>query len=204
MQKYLPIVLVVMSGYLLGSIHPSYILGKLVKNIDIRQYGSNNSGASNSTIVLGLKYGVITGAVDILKGFAAPIIASKLISSLSLVVCLAGMSSVLGHMFPFYLNFKGGKGLATMLGFSFAVNPWMGVLLCLILVIVAFSTDYIVIGTVSVAISFFIYTLFKFGISYELLFVGIVACLIIYKHKANYVRIANKTETKVSEIFKKK
>lgn len=202
MNIYLKIISSCLIGYLLGCIHPSYILGKAIKNIDIRKYGSNNSGASNSAIVLGLKYGILTGAIDIFKGFLAPLITYLVISNTNEFMCLGGMCAVMGHMFPFYLNFKGGKGLASMVGFSLCVNPLLGIGICVVIIIVAFSTDYIVLGTVSAAICFLIYGIIKFGISYELLFIALSVSLILYKHRANYTRILNKTEAKVSDTLK--
>lgn len=191
-------------GYLLGCVHPSYILGKTVKNIDIREYGSNNYGASNSVLVLGFKYGVVTAVIDIAKGFFAAYLATRLVAKGTDMIYAASSGAILGHMFPFYLKFKGGKGLATLLGFGFAVRPLLGLCLCVILVTAALLSDYIVVGTVCVSLTFMVFTAVVYGFSLPLAFAVLVGGLILFKHKVNYKKIANGTETKISSLFKKK
>lgn len=191
-------------GYFMGCVHPSYILGKLVKHVDIREHGSNNSGASNSVLVLGFKYGVLTAVVDIAKGFLAAFVVTHFISAGSELAYAASSGAILGHMFPFYLNFRGGKGLATLLGFGFAVRPILGLSLCLLLVAAALLSDYIVVGTVCVSIAFMVFTAVVYGFSLPLAFALLVGGLILFKHRVNYKKIANGTETRISGLFKKK
>ncbi len=204
MKLVLTFILALVVGYLLGCVHPSYLLGRLIKKIDIRNYGSHNSGASNSVLVLGFRYGVITAIVDIGKGFLAAFLVSKLLESGVNFTYAASTGAILGHMFPFYLNFKGGKGLATLLGFGFAVKPLLGVALCVLLVAVALLSDYIVVGTVCVTLAFMVFTAVVYGFSIPLLFICLVGGLILYKHRVNYVKIANGSETRVSSLYKKK
>lgn len=195
----------VLTGYLLGSLQPSYLLGRTVKKIDIRDFGSNNTGASNTTIVLGLKYGVIVGAIDIMKGLLAVILARYVISSGTQAAYLGGMSAVLGHMFPFYLGFRGGKGLATVIGFMGGISFLWAVCASAVLIGVAFATDYIVLGTVSFVIFFAVYTVCRFGaVSYECLFMAVACLLILLKHRRNYSQIIHGTEPRMSAIFGKK
>lgn len=107
-------ILSLLVSYLFGSISFSFIFGKL-KKIDLRKKGTKNLGATNAWLVLGPKIGVITGILDILKGTLAVIIA-VLFNLTELFVYLSGISAIIGHIFPFYLNFKGGKGMSTSFG----------------------------------------------------------------------------------------
>ncbi len=110
-------------GYLIGSINPAYILGKILRGIDIRKYGSGNAGASNAAKVLGKPAGVVTAIFDMCKGIIAGSVAWWLSLKLSihsfLPFIIAGVFAIIGHDFPFYLNFKGGKGAATAYGLFF-------------------------------------------------------------------------------------
>lgn len=108
-------VLIILLAYLLGSISPAYILGKLLRGIDIRKYGSKNAGATNAWRVLGPVAGIITGLVDFLKGVAVMILAF-FCGLPALVIFFAGLVAIIGHCFPFYLQFRGGKGAATAYG----------------------------------------------------------------------------------------
>ena len=100
--------------YLFGSISPALITGKLVKGIDIRDVNSKNAGASNVTITLGLKYGVIVGLSDILKGLIPILVLRVIFPDNNIIWFIGGISAVLGHIFPFYMKFKGGKGTSTV------------------------------------------------------------------------------------------
>ena len=198
-------ILVSLTGYLIGCIHPSYLLAKYVKGIDIREHGTNNTGASNATIVLGWKYGIITGAIDIFKGLVAVVLASHVISSGTHAAYLAGFFAIIGHMYPFYLGFRGGKGLATVIGFFGGVNFFMAVGVSALLIVVSLITDYIVMGTVTFVICFALYTVNTFGLmSFESAVAVTVAAMILVKHRKNYKRIWNKTETTLSSMYKKK
>lgn len=114
-----------MLGYLLGSISPAYFLGQLVRGIDIRKYGTKNAGASNAWKVLGKSYGISVALFDIVKGFLPVFIASLLGFSWYLLV-LVYFATILGHCFPFYLNFKAGVGQAVTLGalLAFILEFW--------------------------------------------------------------------------------
>src|SRR5690554_4139407 len=114
------VVLTVTVSYLLGCFSSAYFLGKMAKNIDIREYGSGNAGATNALRVMGKKIGALTFILDILKGIIAVIIGNKLLGLDGKL--LAGIFVVLGHNFPVFLNFKGGKGVATSLGVLMMVN----------------------------------------------------------------------------------
>jgi len=108
----------ILLGYLIGSISPSYILGKLLRDIDIREHGDGNAGGLNTYHVLGLRPAIITVVFDLSKGLISMYIAS-LLSTSPICIQLTGMAAILGHVFPFYLKFKGGKGIGTAVGILF-------------------------------------------------------------------------------------
>ncbi|MBO4359327.1 MAG: glycerol-3-phosphate 1-O-acyltransferase PlsY [Eubacteriaceae bacterium] len=201
----LQMITVAITGYLLGCIHPSYLFARRIKNIDIREHGSNNTGASNATIVLGWKYGIITGAIDIFKGLLAVVLASHVIASGSHAAYLGGFFAIIGHMYPFYLGFRGGKGLATVIGFFGGVNFFLTLGVSALFIAVSLITDYIVMGTVTFVICFAYYTVNTYGLmSFESAVALVVAFMILIKHRKNYKRIWNKTETTLSSMYKKK
>ena len=132
-------------GYLIGSISPSFILGKILKNIDIREHGDGNAGGSNVYRLLGLKAAAIVVIIDLPKGLASMYLASKL-GAEPLFIHLTGLAAVAGHVFPFYLSFRGGKGIGTsigIMGYYFYemikhkwFSPYLFLLFILILIII--------------------------------------------------------------------
>lgn len=145
------VVLTVIVSYLLGCFSSAYFLGKMAKNIDIREYGSGNPGATNALRVMGKKIGALTFILDILKGIIAVIIGNKLLGLDGKL--LAGIFVVLGHNFPVFLNFKGGKGVATSLGVLMMVN-WKIGLVCLVVgVTVIIITKYVSLGSICASIA---------------------------------------------------
>lgn len=147
----LKILVTVLVGYLVGGINPSYIIGR-IKGIDIRKQGSGNAGASNATIVLGKWIGVLSGVFDILKATAVMLLMPLIFDDVPFVAEIAGVSCVIGHIFPVFMNFKGGKGLACLGGMILAIDPrFFGLILaCEILLLLA--VDYICIVPITAAI----------------------------------------------------
>jgi len=191
-------------GYLLGCIQAAYIISKTVGKMDIREHGSGNAGASNITTIMGLKFGVIVGLVDVLKGFFAVLLVKLIFPGNPDLAYLAGIMAILGHIFPFYMNFKGGKGVAALVGMMFGIDWKLGVLFALLVIIPALLTDYIVIGSFTTFTALPIVTYF---LDYPLVFsiFGVfMTGLIFYLHRFNIQRIRNKEETKISSVLKKK
>lgn len=118
------IIICILIGYLLGSLSPAQLLGKR-KNVDLRQTGTHNLGASNTVLVLGKGYGFFVMVVDIVKAYISAKLAKYIFPKLMVAGMLAGLGAVLGHIFPFYLKFKGGKGLAAYGGMVLAFKPGM-------------------------------------------------------------------------------
>lgn len=134
-------------GYFIGIINISYFLSKL-KGFDIRKYGSGNAGASNVTIIFGKKAGIIVAIIDILKAVVAVLIAKAMfsnavVSDINWAGLVAGASTIIGHIAPFYMGFKGGKGLASLGGTILASDYRLFLVLLTLAIIIAVVTDYI-------------------------------------------------------------
>jgi len=183
----------ILLGYLLGCSSMSYYLAKL-NNVDIRSKGSKNLGASNAMMILGWKAGILVGIHDIGKAVLAVILANHLFPDTLYIGAVAGVACVWGHIFPFYLKFKGGKGFASFIGMALAMNWKFTLCLIVVVAIITLVTDYIVVGTMTSIISFPAYMGFA-SQSYMLpLIILVASLLIIYKHRENLVRIYNGTE----------
>lgn len=186
-------VLVILMSYLIGCSNMALYLSRL-RGVDMRKGGSGNLGASNAMILMGWKAGIIVAAHDIGKAVLAVVLAKHFCSGLPFIGAAAGVACVLGHMFPFYLRFRGGKGLASYLGMTIALNWKFALIVLAVVVIVTLVTDYIVIGTVSTVILVPTY----FGIMSRSMILASILCIatlaIIIKHRENYVRILKETE----------
>lgn len=186
-------VLVIFGAYLLGSSSMSFYLSK-IKGVDIRKKGSKNLGASNAMIILGWKAGVLVGIHDIGKAVLAVLAAKLMFPELPYIGVIAGVASVLGHIFPFYLKFKGGKGFASFVGMLLALNWRYALILIVVIALVTLLTDYIVCGTVTAVVVSPVY----FGIAEKNIMFPLILLIatgvILYKHRENFVRIYKGTE----------
>ena len=183
----------ILLSYLIGSSSMSWYLSK-IKKVNMRASGSGNLGASNAVALMGWKAGILVGVHDIGKSILAVLLAQMLFPGVAYIGAVAGVSSVLGHIFPFYLKFKGGKGFASYLGMTIALNWKLALVILLIVVLVTLITDYIVVGTVTTVLSVPTYL----GIANHswvlAAILGVATIVILYKHRENYVRIYNGTE----------
>ena len=208
-------IIIAVIAYLIGSINFSIILSKRMAGFDIREKGSGNAGTTNMLRSVGKKAAVITLICDILKGVVSiliAVLAGKIVKNLdnALLVQLAGIFVIIGHTFPVFFKFKGGKGIATALGVLLMIN-WQIGLICLIFALVLMAlTKMVSVGSIAAAILFPILVAFidqnyivqtsNSNWSY-LVFSIIVALLVIFNHRANVQRILNGTENRLS--FKK-
>ena len=208
-------IIVAVIAYLIGSINFSIILSKKMAGFDIREKGSGNAGTTNMLRSVGKKAAVITLICDILKGVVSVLIAvlaGKIVKNLdnALLVQLAGICVILGHTFPIFFKFKGGKGIATSLGVLLITN-WQIGLICLVFALVLMAlTKMVSVGSIAAGILFpvlvafidqnYIVSTSNSNWSY-LIFSIIIALLVIYNHRTNIQRILNGTENKLS--FKK-
>ena len=184
---------VILVGYLLGSSNMAYWLSR-VRHVDMTTKGTKNLGASNAAVLLGWHAGVAVAVHDIGKAVIAVLLAKLLFPMLPYAPAAAGVAAVLGHIFPFYLKFRGGKGLASFLGLTLGLNWKLALAVCVILVVVTLVTDYIVLGTVCVTVSMPIGLFLMTGSLIMVLVVCVASAVILYKHRENYVRIWNRTE----------
>jgi len=183
----------VLLGYLLGCSSMAYYIG-LAKKKDIRTAGSGNLGASNAMVQLGWRAGILVGVHDIGKAFLAVLAAKLLCPELPLIGASAGVACVLGHMYPFYLKFQGGKGFAAYLGMTLALNWRFALVVMLIVVLVTLITDYIVVGTVTTVLSVPAYLGWTERSPWLFFVLFIASAVILWKHRENYVRIYRGTE----------
>lgn len=183
----------ILLGYLLGSSNMAFYLARW-KRADLRQNGSGNLGASNATILLGWRSGVLVGAHDIGKAVLAVLLARWLYPGLENVGAVAGVACVLGHIFPFYLKFRGGKGFASYLGMTIALNWKLALAILVVVLVVTVVTDYIVVGTVTTVITVPAALGVLTGSIYPPLILLVATAVILFKHRENFPRILNGTE----------
>ena len=203
-------------GYVFGLFQTGYIYGK-IKHIDIREHGSGNAGATNTLRTLGWKAALITFLGDCLKCVLAILLVKLLFRngqvSVSLLGMYAGLGAVLGHNYPFYLNFKGGKGIASTGGIILATNPVMVIISLALFGTIVGVTKYVSLGSIVLMVSFVIQVsvygqMGGFGIAgaplYELYGIAIFLMLLaIIRHRQNIVRLINGTENKIGQKEKK-
>ena len=182
--------LIILCAYLLGSSNLAFFLSKRAK-IDARSQGSGNLGASNAMVLMGWKAAIIVGLHDIGKTLVSVLLA-QWIFKLPYAGEVAGVASVMGHIFPFYLGFKGGKGYACFVGMAFALDWKLSLILAVVLVVVTLATDYIVLGTLVTTVTYTIVTAFRDTTS--ALIIALATVVILIMHRKNFVRIIKGTE----------
>ena len=206
MNDWLQIGWVIVVSYLLGSIPSSVWLGKIFYNIDIRDHGSGNAGATNTLRILGLKIAIPVLIFDIAKGwFPVFMVASLLewnfsVDQIIYLQIMAGLAAVFGHVYPIYIGFKGGKGVGTLAGMALGLYPLAFLSSLLVFVVVILISKYVSLGSILAAIAFPIFIIFVFETnSLPLIVLGILASLfIVYTHRTNIKKLLSGTENKIS------
>lgn len=193
-------ILVILIGYLLGCSNMAWYLAKAAK-ADLRSGGSGNLGASNTVLLLGWKAGILTALHDIAKASLAVLIAKWLFPQLEYAGAAAGVACVLGHIFPFYLKFRGGKGFASYFGMTLALNWKLALAVGIAIIAVTLITDYIVCGTLTTIVSVPLYIGLTHGWLMALI-LFIATGVILYKHRENYPRMLNGTEFSVRRAIR--
>ncbi len=191
----------ILAGYLLGCSNLAYWLAKW-NRVDFRKGGSGNLGASNTTILLGWRAGVLVAVHDIGKAALAVILSKLLFPEAEYAAAAAGVAAVLGHVFPFYLNFRGGKGLASFLGMTAAINWKVGLAVALILVAITLITDFISLGTLTVSLAAPVGMFLTSGRVILPLILAVASLVLICKHIENIHRLLNKTEIGLRSTIK--
>lgn len=202
MEKF---ALIIILGYVFGCMQWSYILTKLIKKTDIRTIGVGNAGASNMLVSYGWKMGALVAILDISKAIIS-ILIIKYIFNLTdpSSLYLNGAGVILGHNYPFFMNFRGGKGTASTLGMLFGIDYKLGLLGLLIIALVALATNYIVLGTMAL-ISFTVIATIYLNLGYIPIIIAILIGLqSIYKHLPNLKRILAKNEVGIRSSLKNK
>lgn len=187
-------------GYLAGSIPTGYLLAKRLKGVDIRKTGSGNVGATNAGRVLGKEWAIIIAVFDMLKGGIIVLIASRFTSS-AVTLALTGAMAVVGHSYPVWLNFKGGKGVATTFGvFAFFdfFTPYPALLGGLVWYLTLKKTKYVSAASmVSLFAAAFLMPIFNMPRSYYVVAL-LLSALVTWRHKSNIVRILNGEEARTN------
>lgn len=183
-------------SYLLGSIPNGLVLGKAIWGVDLRQHGSKNIGATNAWRTIGKAAGFSIFLLDMLKGAIGTYLGLTLGGS-ELAGILCGVLAIAGHSWSVFLGFKGGKGVATGLGVILMLMPWVTVLVFAVWFAIVRITGYVSLSSM-VAAALVPVLAFAFGLSTELIIMGVVAAVfIIYRHKSNISRLLNGTESKI-------
>ena len=196
-QYFLSILL----GYLLGSLSPSALLSKLKKK-NLRNQGTRNLGATNTMLILGKGYGALVMLFDSAKAYAAVKLAANLFPALAYGGLIAGCAAVVGHIFPFYMSFKGGKGLAAYGGMILGLEPLLFLILLMIAVAAMFITNHAIAMTVSAALLFPIFLFIHTGDMAAFLIVASISVLIITRHTGSILEAIHGEDTKVRDFIK--
>ena len=201
---WIPILIVLLVSYLLGSIPSSVWIGKIFYGIDVREHGSGNAGTTNTIRILGYKAGIPVFIIDALKGWFAVFLAKIIFGyfpSLEMpefMSFVAAVAVVLGHIFPVFAGFRGGKGVATLLGVGFGLIPIPALIALGIFMVVLFSFGYVSLASITATVTLpFITYFFVMPDNFLLLLLTIaVAIFVPITHRQNIKRLLNGTENK--------
>lgn len=202
-------ILYLILAYMIGSIPTAVWVGKLFYGIDVREFGSGNAGATNTFRVLGKKAGIPVLIIDVLKGYLAVCLSFIIVSTpnsdsfINLQIAL-GVSALIGHIFPVFAGFRGGKGVATLLGVVLGILPLVASIAIIVFLVVLFLFRYVSLASMCAGLSFpiILFIIYKPVNITHLLFSIVVAFLLIITHKKNISRLLQKKESKVN-FFKK-
>ncbi|GGF10231.1 glycerol-3-phosphate acyltransferase [Halobacillus andaensis] len=188
-------IIFIILAYLLGAIPSGLIVGKLGYGIDIREHGSGNLGGTNTFRVLGFKAGLIVTIADILKGTVATVL--PLLFGAEVITLVIGIFAVIGHMYPVFAGFKGGKAVATSGGVILGVNPLVFGILLGTFFLLLYLTKYVSLSSMVTGLVTFIVALLlgEYGLA---VVIAIMTIFVIYRHRTNIKRIMNKTEPKIT------
>ena len=198
-------VLLILLAYLIGSVPTAVWVSKYFFKIDIRDYGSGNAGATNTFRVLGSKWGTFVMLVDVLKGIIAtslyillPYYLTDEWDRTNFMIGL-GLAAVMGHIFPIWAGFRGGKGVATLLGMAVAIQPLVALCCVGVFLIVLYLTRFVSLSSILAGVSFMVFILFIFNEKETLyrIFAVLVALMVILTHQKNIGRILKGTESKI-------
>lgn len=198
-------IMLILSAYLLGSIPSAVWIGKVFFKTDVRDHGSGNAGATNTFRVLGKKAGIVVLLLDVSKGFFAVSIPHLLYPQLNGAMLIhlqiaLGLSAVVGHLYPVFAGFRGGKGVATMLGVVLALNLYPALAAMAIFILIFILFKYVSLASIVSALSYPFFVIFVFTTeqSVMVLFSLFVSIVIVLTHQKNIERLLNKSENKMA------
>jgi glycerol-3-phosphate acyltransferase PlsY len=202
--------LAALPAYFLGSIPTAVWVGRMKYGLDIREHGSKNAGATNTFRVLGKKAGKVVLSIDVLKGMIAVLLPYFILpysftaAPLTHVQLLASFLAVLGHVFPIFASFKGGKGVATSLGVVIGLQPLAAAICLVVFLLVFMISHYVSLGSILAALAFALLLWFAFPIQTTALpvFGSLLSVVVIFAHRKNIGRILHGTESKMN-LFKR-
>jgi glycerol-3-phosphate acyltransferase PlsY len=198
-------ILLIILAYLIGSVPTSVWVSQHFFDIDIRDYGSGNAGATNTYRVLGPKWGTVVMLVDMLKGILAvklalllPAYADSEINLQNLQTGL-GLAAVIGHIFPIWADFRGGKGVATLFGLVLGISPWTAISCVGIFILVLYLTRFVSLSSILASIAFPVFILVIFNVDNPIyrIFAIAVALMVLLTHQKNITRLFRGSESKV-------
>lgn len=201
-MNYIAAVIAGAAAYLLGSVNSSILVGRVFGVKDIRQHGSGNAGATNTLRTIGKKAAMLVFAGDVLKGVAAVLLARLIVFILhtdaTMAVLAAALMVVVGHDYPIYFGFKGGKGIATSAAVIFMTKPLLGLIVLAVAILMMLITRYVSLGSVAASVAFPIAAAILYPKDIFYLIFAIALCLLaVYRHKANIKRLVKGTESKL-------
>ncbi|KNF08715.1 glycerol-3-phosphate acyltransferase PlsY [Gottschalkia purinilytica] len=191
------IIIIILISYLLGNFQTSYILGRVFKKTDIRKFGSGNAGTTNALRVFGKKIAIATLLIDALKGVAAVMIGREISGDIGAIT--AGVSVVIGHNWPVFLKFKGGKGIATTIGVGLTITFLSGIISIILGILIVIKTKYVSLGSLLAVIIWPVITIIvykPFNLSL-LILTTLLAIMALYKHRSNIRRLLSGQESKL-------
>jgi glycerol-3-phosphate acyltransferase PlsY len=191
---------IVVLAYLLGSLSFAVIVSKAMRLDDPRSYGSGNPGATNVLRSGNKAAAILTLLLDALKGAVAVLVARALAPRLGLVdttIALAGVAAFLGHLYPVFFRFQGGKGVATAAGVLLALNPWLGLASLGTWLVVAFSTRYSSLAALITAVLAPVYAWMLAGDLGVVALVAVMSVLLVWRHRSNIAKLRNGTESRL-------
>ncbi|NLI57621.1 MAG: glycerol-3-phosphate 1-O-acyltransferase PlsY [Clostridium sp.] len=195
------IILTFLIGYFLGSINTSLIVGKFYK-VDVRQHGSGNAGMTNTLRTLGKFPAILVIVGDILKGILACIIGNIILADAAGIhnnfgAMVGGLGAILGHNWPVYFDFKGGKGVLTTFAVIMTIKPLIGLILLGVFILIVFITRYVSLGSIIAAVLFPVASFLMEKEIIFIIFAGAIGLLVIVRHKSNIERLINGKESKL-------
>jgi acyl phosphate:glycerol-3-phosphate acyltransferase len=188
--------LLILASYLIGSVPTALIVGKLIFGVDIREHGSKNPGATNTLRVLGKKSAVFVLIIDLAKGALAAYL--PIYFNLNAEPLYFGLIAVVGHCFPIFAGFKGGKAIATTAGALLIANIYLLVIAYVAFFLAIFLTKYVFIGSIMVGISMLVYSFLSSKLEFELIFI-LFSLFLIYLHRSNIRNFILGIEPKIND-----